>query len=114
MVKLLRALAQAEQFIASHPKEGRAMIAAWVKLPETVKDSGIKTLYELSLDQTMLLTMEDEARWMIENKLTQQTQVPDYLNYLYPEALWQVDSRAVRLILPGPAGGRPVVPGPGR
>ncbi len=114
MVKLLQALAQAQGFITSHPKEGRAMIAAWVKLPETVKDSGIKTLYELSLDQTMLLTMEDEARWMIENKLTQQTQVPDYLTYLYPEALWQVDSRAVRLILPGPVGGRPVVPGPGR
>jgi NitT/TauT family transport system substrate-binding protein len=101
MVKLLHALAQAQEFIASHPEEGRAMIAEWNTLPKTVHDSEIQTKYELGLDQTMLLTMEDEARWMIENKLTQRTQVPDYLNYLYSEALWQVDPRAVRLVIPG-------------
>jgi hypothetical protein len=76
------------------------MIAQRYKPTETVNDGREQTRYELALDQTMLLTMEDEARWMIENKLTPRTQVPDYLDYLYPEALWQVDPKTVRLIIP--------------
>jgi ABC-type nitrate/sulfonate/bicarbonate transport system substrate-binding protein len=103
MVKLLRALAQAQKFLASHPEAGMAIIKQWIKFPKPVDYGVSKTKYELSLDQTMLLTMEDEARWMIENKLIQQRQVPNYLDYLYPEALWQVDPKAVRMIIPGKA-----------
>jgi NitT/TauT family transport system substrate-binding protein len=101
MVKLLRALAQAQRLMASRPEEGRAMITRWIKLPQTVNYGVSQTKYELSLDQTMLLTMEDEARWLIQNRRTQRTQVPNYLNYLYPEALLRVDPKAVRLIIPG-------------
>jgi NitT/TauT family transport system substrate-binding protein len=101
MVKLLRALARAQEFMASRPDEGRAIITRWIKLPQTVKYGVFQTKYELALDQTMLLTMEDEARWLIQNWRTDRTEVPNYLDYLYPEALLQVDPKAVRLIIPG-------------
>jgi ABC-type nitrate/sulfonate/bicarbonate transport system substrate-binding protein len=100
MVKLLRALAQAEKFLASHPEIGRSMIAKRYMARATAGDGTAGANYGLSLDQNMLLTMEDEARWLIQNRLTTRTQVPDYLNYLYPEALLQVNPKAVRLVLP--------------
>lgn len=50
--------------------------------------------------QTMLLTMEDEARWMMENRLTQRTKAPNCLDYLHSEALLQASPKAVRLVIP--------------
>jgi hypothetical protein len=38
---------------------------------------------------------------MIQNRLTEQTKVPDYLDYIYPGPLLKVDPKAVRLALPG-------------
>jgi len=44
--------------------------------------------------------MEDEARWMIRNNLTNHTSVPNYLNYIDAEALSQINPKAVGLIVP--------------
>jgi hypothetical protein len=53
------------------------------------------------LDQGLLLTMEDQARWLIRSKLRHQTQVPNDLDYIQTEALLKVNPKAVRLVLPG-------------
>jgi NitT/TauT family transport system substrate-binding protein len=42
--------------------------------------------------------MEDEARWMISNNLTQEKQVPDFLNYIYEDGLKAVKPEAVKII----------------
>lgn len=101
MVKLLRALAQAQEYLQNQPKDGKTIITRWVKLPQTVKYGVSRTKYELSLDQTMLLTMEDEARWLIQNRRTDRTQVPNYLDYIQAEPLLKVNPKAVRLVVPG-------------
>jgi len=54
--------------------------------------------FSLSLDQALIVTMEDEARWMIANKLTSEKQVPDFLNYIYVDALKAVKPEAVNII----------------
>jgi hypothetical protein len=71
--------------------------------PGGVRAGNEHTNYELALDQNLLLTMEDEARWLIQNRLTDRTQVPNYLDYIYPEALREVNPKAVRMIIPGKA-----------
>ena len=43
--------------------------------------------FSLSLDQSLITAMEDEARWMIKNNLTSEKQVPDFLNYIYVDGL---------------------------
>jgi NitT/TauT family transport system substrate-binding protein len=101
MVKLLRALAQAQKFLSHRPEDGLAIITRWVELSQSVNSGWAQTKCELSLDQNMFLTMEDEARWMIQNRLTKKTKVPNYLDYLYPEALLQVNPKAVHLVIPG-------------
>lgn len=99
--RLIRSLAQAEKYMKSNREESIAQVGAEVKLdPIILKNIWPKYSYELSLHQSLLIAMEDQARWMIQNKLTDRTQVPDYLNYLYPEALLKVNPKAVRVVLP--------------
>ena len=44
--------------------------------------------------------MEDKARWMINNKLTGQTRLPDFLDYLYVDPLAKVAPKAVQVVIP--------------
>ena len=43
--------------------------------------------FSLTLDQSLVLAMEDEARWMIKNNMTHATVVPDFGNSIYPDTL---------------------------
>ena len=54
--------------------------------------------FTLSLDQSLVLAMEDEARWMIANNLTDATSVPDFRDYLYPDCLEAVKPGSVNII----------------
>jgi NitT/TauT family transport system substrate-binding protein len=99
--KLSRALSQAAKFAQAQPAAAGAIIAQWTKVPPADLQAGkYPKRYELFLDQALLLAMEDQARWMIKNKLTDQTRVPNYLNYINAEVLTQVTPQAVRIIIP--------------
>jgi hypothetical protein len=42
--------------------------------------------------------MEDEARWMIANNLSNVTNVPDFRQYMYTDGLLQVKPGSVNII----------------
>jgi NitT/TauT family transport system substrate-binding protein len=46
----------------------------------------------------MLITMEDQARWRMGNNLTDKTEVPNYLDYIYIDALEEVKPEAIGII----------------
>jgi NitT/TauT family transport system substrate-binding protein len=52
----------------------------------------------VTLDQSLIAAMEDEARWMIKNGLTTEKAVPDFTNYLYLDGLKAVKPEAVSII----------------
>ncbi len=107
--KFFRALAQAEDFIRHNPAESQEIVAKQIKLDISVfQDDWRNSDLELSFNQSLLIAMEDEARWMIRNRLTDQAEVPDYLDYFDPGPLSRADPEAVRLIMPG--GGGAVLP----
>ena len=54
--------------------------------------------FSLSLDQSLIAAMEDEARWMIKNKLTNEKKVPDFLDYIYEDGLKAIKPEAVSII----------------
>ena len=109
--RLIRSLDQAEKYMKSHKEESIAQVAAHVKLDPTIlKSIWPKYSYKLFLDQSLLFAMEDQARWMIANKLTDRTQVPNYLNYIDAKALLKVDPEAVSMVIP--KGERTVAPAP--
>jgi NitT/TauT family transport system substrate-binding protein len=53
--------------------------------------------FSLSLDQSLVSTIEDEARWIINNNLTNQTVVPDFLKYMYVNGLNSVKPDSVNI-----------------
>ncbi len=53
--------------------------------------------YHVSLDQTLLITLEDETRWAMKNKLTDKTAMPNYADYIHVDSLMAVKPEAVKL-----------------
>ncbi len=99
--RLFRALDQAERFLQNQPDESSKIIAQQTGLnPATVKAASTRNRCALSFDQSLLIILEDEARWMIKNNLTGQTRVPNYLGYMKAEALSRVNPQAVTIIVP--------------
>ena len=95
----LRSLAEAEEYAHTYPTEAQAIVQNWLDL-----DAGYmatvwqQNQFSLTLDQSLVLAMEDEARWMIRNNLTNATAVPDFRNYLYTDGLDTVKPGSVKII----------------
>jgi len=51
--------------------------------------------YRVVLDKKLLITLEDETRWAMKNKLTDQTVMPDYQNYIHFDSLRAVKPDAI-------------------
>ncbi len=99
ITKIIKALIKAEEFTNNNREESIDIIASRL---ETSKED-IDTLWDdytfrLSLSQTLVITLEDEARWAIKNKLTEATKIPNYLDYIYYNALEKVKPEAVGII----------------
>lgn len=77
-----------EQFMKDHFHYSDAYIKA--VLP--------KFDFFVGLEQPMIILMEDEARWMIDNNLTQQKTIPNYLNLIYFEPLDKANPQAITII----------------
>ncbi len=97
--RLLKSLAQAEAYSTSHQDEAKAIVQKKLNLDAAyMKAVWAKNQFSLSLDQSLILAMEDEARWMIKNNLTTEKQVPDFLNYIYEDGLKVVKPEVVNII----------------
>ena len=97
--RLLKALLRAEQFVKTNPNQAKKIMQDKLQFEQEYFDEvWRKNTFAVSLDQSLLLAMEDEARWTISNNLTNATEVPNYLNYIYPDALKKVKPEAVTII----------------
>jgi len=98
-VRFLRALTQAEEYLNAHPPEARAIVQKRLDLDSGYMDTvWQQNQFSLTLDQSLVLAMEDEARWMIRNNITNETVVPDFRNYLYTDGLDKVKPGSVKII----------------
>jgi ABC-type nitrate/sulfonate/bicarbonate transport system substrate-binding protein len=96
LVKLLRAVARAEAFIQSHPVEAQAILRKQLGVDQRFIDWVWPGLhFGLVLDQSLVKTLESEARWAIREGHVAGKTVPDFLRYLHPAPLREVDANAV-------------------
>jgi len=97
--RIVKGLDRAIEFIKHNEKDSITIAA---KKTKTDEDSLVSVwgdfVYQLSLDQSLLVSMEDQARWAIKNKLTDKARVPNYLGYLYPDAMKAVKPEALTII----------------
>jgi ABC-type nitrate/sulfonate/bicarbonate transport system substrate-binding protein len=97
--RFLKALAQAEEYIASHRTESLNIVRERLNLDPGYMDTvWSQNQYALTLDQSLITAMEDETRWLIANNLTTERSVPDFLHNIYEDALKKVTPDAVRII----------------
>jgi len=99
LIRSLKAIAQAEQYVINHPVEARSIIQKRMNYDaEFMNSIWSENELSLSLDQSLITAMEDEARWMIRNNLAAEKTVPDFGNYLHLDALKAVKPEAVNII----------------
>ncbi|MFC1907771.1 ABC transporter substrate-binding protein [Chloroflexota bacterium] len=97
--KFLRAIDKATDFIGKRKEESQAIVAERLKLDKELMTAiWDDVIMEIFLDQSLIVTMEAEARWAIRNKLTDKTDVPNYLDYIYYDALEEVKPEAIGII----------------
>jgi len=96
--RFLRALIKAEDFVARNPDEAQTMMSIATKVDKNlIHDVWNVFDYRVVLDQALLVTLEDETRWAMKKKLTEQTIMPDYLSFIYPDSLMAIKPEAVKL-----------------
>ncbi len=97
--RLFRSLLQAEEYLVRHPAQAQSIVQKRLNLGDDhMQAVWSQNQFSLSLDQSLILAMEDEARWMIANDLTAETRVPDFLKYVDENALSAVKPGAVNII----------------
>ena len=96
LVRLLRAVDRAEQFIAAHPAEAQAILREQLKLDQHFVDwvwAGLG--FRLSLDQALLTTMDGEVRWAQREGHVAGQARPNVLTLIHPGPLKAVKPAAV-------------------
>jgi NitT/TauT family transport system substrate-binding protein len=89
--RVLEALVASQGFAAEHPESAQSDLAEGAGIDETLaRWIWTRCSFEAELPQTLLVTMEDEARWAIENGFFGAVSLPNYLERVYQEALREV------------------------
>ncbi len=97
--KILLALVKAEEFVRKNPAEAQKIVADVSGTdPGFVGEIWAVNNISVTLDQSLLLALEDESRWAIKNKLTTASNIPNYLNFIYLDGLASVKPEAVRIV----------------
>jgi NitT/TauT family transport system substrate-binding protein len=99
MQDLLEALDESNNFIYAHPTEARAIIGTALGLdPTMLAEDFDPTNFTLSLDQTLLLALDEQTRWAIRRNLVPEGTQPNYLDFMRPAPLASVRTDAVKII----------------
>ena len=98
--KFLRAVERASTFVRNRPVESQALVAERLGLDRKVTAALWSVfVFGISLDQSLILTLEDEARWAIAGDLAGgKAEMPNYLDYIHVDALEDVKPESVTII----------------
>ncbi|UUZ54506.1 ABC transporter substrate-binding protein [Massilia sp. H-1] len=99
MRRVLRALAKGVDECRSEPERARAVMTAFLKVDTSAWQARWPQFhFKLALDQGLILALEDESRWAIANGLAPARDTPNFLDYMYLDAMAEVAPTAVTII----------------
>lgn len=97
--KYLHALDDAETFLSTHPKEAKEIFQRHLNITGDSPDRFLNEYrFALSLDQGLIIAMEDEARWMGEQNMTGGKTPPSYLNMIEQNPMREIKPTGVTII----------------
>jgi len=96
---VIKALVKAEEFASNNRGESIDIIASRLETDrEDIDKLWDGYRFKISPSQSLIITLEDVARWSMRNNFTDKTEVPNYLDYIYMDALETVKPEAVGII----------------
>jgi NitT/TauT family transport system substrate-binding protein len=97
--RFLKSLAEAEDYLVHHPEEAKAIVRKRLNYDDSyMARIWPQHRFSLSLDQTLVVAMKDEAQWMININLTSEKTMPDFMNNIHLDVLKAVKPEAVSII----------------
>jgi NitT/TauT family transport system substrate-binding protein len=97
--RLVRSLLKAQAFARRSPAETADIVARSVGMKRADCEISLPSFdFRVKLDQALLINMENQARWAIRRKLTDRTEVPNFLDYIYLDGLRVLRPEAVTII----------------
>ncbi|MCP3924602.1 MAG: ABC transporter substrate-binding protein [Desulfobacterales bacterium] len=97
--KFLKAINKAAIFTQTNKEESQEIITGIFKIDkEYIRKIWDTYVFGIFLDQSLLLGLDDVARWAIENRFTEKKKIPNYLDYLHLDALQTVKPESISII----------------
>jgi ABC-type nitrate/sulfonate/bicarbonate transport system substrate-binding protein len=98
IVRLLRSLNQAEEYLVNHPAESKAIVQKKLNYSDDFTEAVWPDhQFSLSLDQSLLIAMNDEGRWAINNNMTKEKALPYFKDHIYTRGLEAVKPDAMNI-----------------
>jgi NitT/TauT family transport system substrate-binding protein len=97
--RFVQALVDAEAHVQVNRQELYEIVLSHEKITKDYLDyAESKQQYVVELPQSIIMLIEDQTRWAMNNNLTHRSSIPNYLGYMYPDALAEIKPKAVTII----------------
>jgi len=97
--KFVAALLQAEAFVKANDAQAKSTVQNYLGLDAAYMDyHWPKQKFMIELPQSLLIKLEDEARWKIKKQYTGEKEVPNYLDFIVLDPLNKMKPRSVTII----------------
>ena len=94
----LRAVVRANAFIREHPEKALVLVSGSIGTERSALDREWGDFsFAATLDQGLLLNLEDQARWMIEKE--NHPVPPNIMGFIRPQILREVDPSAIGIVV---------------
>jgi ABC-type nitrate/sulfonate/bicarbonate transport system substrate-binding protein len=99
VVRLLAGIEQANRFISTHPVEAMRTVADALNMDQDLLGGYFEpTDFQITLDQSLLLSLGDQTRWAMRQNLVPAGPMPNYLDYVRQAPLDAVRPSANKII----------------
>ena len=96
--RLLKSLSLAEEYIIDNPEGAKAIVQKRLNFSDAYMATAWPNHeFTLSLDQSLIIAMNDEGRWMINNNLTTEKTLPYFRDYIYTKGLEEIKPESVNI-----------------
>ncbi|MEW8351524.1 MAG: NrtA/SsuA/CpmA family ABC transporter substrate-binding protein [Candidatus Thiodiazotropha taylori] len=97
--RFFKSLLQAEEYVQNNPRTAINIISERLGAPPSSLEANWPEIsMEVSLDQSMLLVLEDISRWAIHGGLVEERTLPDFLTRIHGQVLNEIAPDAVTII----------------
>ena len=97
--RFLESLVQAEEYAAENAIPAQAIVQKSLGLDSGyLEQAWSRNEFQLSLDESLIASMENEARWMMRINLTSEREMPNFADQIHEEGLAATKPEAVHII----------------